>query len=176
MDESILVSKGNSVVVSNNPPGEPFHSDGDALILDQNLQNGIHCQLVLGGRMVVSPQIILQEKNIETISRQQGCHTASHQSFHSTHHSHNRLINAAEKRDLASWTDERFACQHWWVIFWWITEEEWISQMEDNCFNDGPRCRMSWTGTRLQNMWWVLLRLKYTSTKLQPTINNRNKR
>jgi hypothetical protein len=53
MDEPLLPSKGNLVVVGKNPPGKPFHEGGDAFILDPNHANGVLCQFVLGGKKVM---------------------------------------------------------------------------------------------------------------------------
>jgi hypothetical protein len=44
MDEPILLSRGNLVVVAKNPPGKPFHEGGDAFILDPNHADGVLCQ------------------------------------------------------------------------------------------------------------------------------------
>ena len=60
-------------------------------------RNGIVCHLIFGGRTVVSSQTILRDKKIDVISRQWGCDKA----VHSTHHSCNNPIDAAEKRDPA---------------------------------------------------------------------------
>ena len=60
-------------VVGNNTSGRPFHKGGDALIFDPHNQNGHVCHFVLGGRMVVSPQTILEEKMIDMINRQRTC-------------------------------------------------------------------------------------------------------
>ena len=98
MDEPILLSRGNLVVVAKNPPGKPFHEGGDAFILDPNHADGVLCQFVLGGKKVVSPQRILREKNIDTVSRQRACDKVSRPSLLSTHHSSKRQTNATEKR------------------------------------------------------------------------------
>jgi len=68
-DKPIVVSKANSDVVSNNPPGKPFHEGGDEYIVVPNHQIGILCQFVLGGRKVFSLQSILREENIDTVRR-----------------------------------------------------------------------------------------------------------
>ena len=99
MDEPVLLSRGNLVVVAKNPPGKPFHEGGDAFILDPNHADGVLCQFVLGGKKVVSPQRILREKNIDTVSRQRACDKVSRPSLLSTHHSSKRQTNATEKRD-----------------------------------------------------------------------------
>ena len=41
MDEPVLLSRGNLVVVAKNPPGKPFHEGGDAFILDPNHAEGV---------------------------------------------------------------------------------------------------------------------------------------
>ena len=99
MDEPVLLSGGNLVVVAKNPPGKPFHERGDAFILDPNQEEGVLCQFVLGRKKVVSPQRILREKNIDTVSRQRACDKVSRPSFLSTHHPSKRQTNATEKRD-----------------------------------------------------------------------------
>jgi hypothetical protein len=48
MDEPLLLSKGNLVVVGKNPPGKPFHKVGDAFILNPNHANDVPCRIVLG--------------------------------------------------------------------------------------------------------------------------------
>jgi hypothetical protein len=99
MDEPVLLSRGNLVMVVKNPPGRPFHKGGDAFILDPNHAEGVLCQFVLGGKKVVSPQRILREKNIDTVSRQHACDKVSCPSLLSTHHSSKRQTNATKKRD-----------------------------------------------------------------------------
>jgi hypothetical protein len=97
MDKPILLSKGNLVVVGNNPPGKPFHEGDDASILDPNHENGVLCQFVLRGQKVAEPQRILRENCIDTVSRQQSCNKSSSLSLLSTPHSCNRLNTATEK-------------------------------------------------------------------------------
>jgi len=53
MDEPLLLSKSNLVVVGKNPPGKPFHEGGDTFILDPNHADGVLCQFVLGGKKVM---------------------------------------------------------------------------------------------------------------------------
>ena len=53
MDEPLLLSKGNLVVVGKNPPGKPFHEGGDAFILDPNHTDGVLCQFVLDWKKVM---------------------------------------------------------------------------------------------------------------------------
>jgi hypothetical protein len=50
-------------VATNNLSGKLFDEGGDELILDPHNQNGIVWHFVLGGRMVVSSQTILKEKD-----------------------------------------------------------------------------------------------------------------
>jgi len=56
MDEPVLLSRDNLVVVAKNPPEKPYHEGGDAFILDPKHAEGVLCQFVLGGKQVVSPQ------------------------------------------------------------------------------------------------------------------------
>ncbi len=62
MDEPVLLSRGNLVVVAKNPPGKPFHEGGDAFILDPNHKEGVLCQFVLGGKSCITPENTAGEK------------------------------------------------------------------------------------------------------------------
>ena len=82
-----------------NPESSLGSCQGDAFILDPNHEYFDFCQCVFGGKKIVSPQRILREKNIDTISRQWACDKASSPALLSAHHACNRLNNSTEKGD-----------------------------------------------------------------------------
>jgi len=98
MEEPILLSKGNLVVVGKNPPDKPFHAGGNAFILDPNL-NTVSFVNFFGREEDCLSQRIQREKNIDTVSRQQACDKVSCPSLLSTHHTGNRMNNSTDKRD-----------------------------------------------------------------------------
>lgn len=104
MDEPQLFSVGNLVEVAKiESPGKTFHPRGDAFILDPNHEGGVLVQYILKGKKVVSPQRILKEKRLDTVSRQRACDKVSRPSLLSTFHSSKRKLDTSttttEKRD-----------------------------------------------------------------------------
>jgi hypothetical protein len=64
MDEPLLLSKGNLVVIGKNPPGKPFHEGGDSFILDPNHAGGVLCQFVLGGKKLMDDYLFPSSSKI----------------------------------------------------------------------------------------------------------------
>ena len=99
MNEPLLLSINNHVLVGKNPHGKRADEGGNAWIRGIE-ENGVKVQFTLDGRKrLVSPQRILSKANIDTLARQHACDDLPRASLLSVYHSSKRHTNTkTEKR------------------------------------------------------------------------------